>query len=556
MWNGAFLWRLSFLYPEAPRVAEYREKGRSFLLNAISFPEDCDSLAQFAGRPLKDWHLGANFFATGACNHHGYLNIGYINITLSNLALLHFSGKRYGWPLPAELYHNLERIMPLCRTMLFPDGRLLRIGGDSRVRYCYCQDYALLVWLLLQDLTGDDSLFDYATGWLAQVKKEQECNPDGSFLGTRLRSLEALSPLYYTRLEGDRACTLAVASNWQRLLEEQPESEPAKYPPVQILSSWKDDYHGALFCRGQRRTAAWVWRSAEKPMGLCLPVDGSDLAEWRYNLAGRIIGPGVLAVNSPEIADCRQFPGGFVTSGLYRTESSVQYAESESDEAVSEVRLAFAALPDDATVIGLQMGTSSNRVFLREVKGLNLNIPNDVWNGSVRMLQSEADGQRTLHSRQGGEKIIACGSWLNIDDRMAVLDLRQQELILRHPATAQVLISNAWTASAGGLLYVEEICCGACRTDGLRLYYPGETLFDVAFAVRVGCSAVETRAWQAANHSLPPLRASATIRQARCQGADGINYTLCFNTGSGFADVYTASGWQNIPPLQTLLLAE
>ncbi len=558
MWNGAFLWRLSFLYPDAPRVAEYREKGTALLLNAISYPEDSNSCELFAGRELKDWHQGANFFASGACNHHGYLNVGYINVTLSNLALLHFSARRRSWPLPPELYHNLERIMPLCRTMLFPDGRLLRIGGDNRVRYCYCQDYALLVWMLMQDVTGDNSMQEYISGWLAQVQREQEANPDGSFLGNRLRHLEAISPLYYTRLEGDRAGTLAVASNWQRMLDESPPpSEPKyKYSPAQNLSSWKDDYHGALFCRGQRRVASWVWRSAERPTGLCLPVAGSDWAEWRWNLAGRIVGQGVQAVNTPEITDCREFPGGFLTSGLYRVDSCGQYAEGESDECIAEVRLAFAALPDDATVLGLQTARTVNRVFLREIKGLNLNIPNDIWNGGRRTLHSDRDGRRTLGSRQGGEKIFNCGAWLNLDDQMGVLSLSGAELFLHHPAAAQVVIGKPAAVAAGGLLYAEEVCCGACQVGALRLYERAQMLFDIAYAVRVGCSAEETCTWQKDSAVLPPLPAGTGVRQARCTGADGKNYTLCFNIGSGLDWVRTAAGVQSIPPLQAILLAE
>ena len=41
------------------------------------------------------------------------------------------------------------------KSCIYSDGRLLRIGGDSRVRYCYCQDYLLPVLSMAADLWGE-----------------------------------------------------------------------------------------------------------------------------------------------------------------------------------------------------------------------------------------------------------------------------------------------------------------------------------------------------------------------------------------------------------------
>ena len=35
---------------------------------------------------------------------------------------------------------------------------------------------------------------------------------------------------------------------------------------------------------------SWAWSAAQRPMGLCLPANASDLAEWRWNLVGEVVG--------------------------------------------------------------------------------------------------------------------------------------------------------------------------------------------------------------------------------------------------------------------------
>ena len=69
MWNGATLLRAALMYPDAPNVEKYKEKGNRFLLNAISIHSDKDSNQIYFGKPLKDWHSGANFFESYSLNH-------------------------------------------------------------------------------------------------------------------------------------------------------------------------------------------------------------------------------------------------------------------------------------------------------------------------------------------------------------------------------------------------------------------------------------------------------------------------------------------------------
>ncbi|HUU21390.1 MAG TPA: hypothetical protein VM389_02530, partial [Phycisphaerae bacterium] len=176
LWSGAILHRTAAMFPDAPRAAEYREKGSQFLVNAVSVASDTASDAIVDGKPVRERHVGDNFFESCALNHHRYLNVGYMVICLSNAAMLHFAFRARDAEPPEALYHHVEDLWRLVKQCTFPDGRLCRIGGDTRVRYCYCQDYAVPAWLLAADRFGDLDCIAFERGWLDQVRTETAAN--------------------------------------------------------------------------------------------------------------------------------------------------------------------------------------------------------------------------------------------------------------------------------------------------------------------------------------------------------------------------------------------
>jgi hypothetical protein len=532
LWNGALLNRVAAYFPDAPRAAEYRDKGLTFLLNAISIPSDAECADIIDGVCVRDRHVGANYYESFSCNHHGYNNVGYMVITLSNIAMLHFTGRTKGFAWPDALYRNVEKSWQVVKTCTFPDGRLMRIGGDTRVRYCYCQDYAIPMWLMMRDRFGESDTDAFETGWLEQVRTEQSSNDDGSFMGGRLAGMREASPLYYTRLEGDKAVTLSMAAYWRRVLPSLTEA-PAN-APTELLPHWEDDYHGACMVRSPRRAASWVWRAAELPQGLCLPPDASDMAEWKTNLAGRIIGLGMVHSHRLDAHHEAAFDGGFATCGQVTIHSSKYYAEGAFDEDVAIQKLAFAALPDDATVVGLQLTRATNRVFLRQAKGLMLQIPNDVFNGFARTYTT-GEGELTLQGRDGQEaKLELADGWINVEGRLGVVALSDTPLTLLHPEKPGIPIKaypwQAHTHIGGGFLYVDEICM-VCE-DEVAAYDAGETLFDVAFAVQTDVGTEETAAFAQANAEAMVEADSPNVRAVRVVGAEGHTYLVAANFGN------------------------
>lgn len=322
LWSGALLWRTAARCPDHPDAEAWRELARRFLINSVSVAADAVDATMVDGLPVADRHVGANFFDSYALDHHGYLNVGYMIICASNAAMLHFDLRRRGEVAPAALHHHQDDLWQVVRRMVSTDGRLLRIGGDSRVRYAYCQEYLLPTLLYAADQHRDPYAYDLLVAQLDQLRAEQRTNADGSFYGERLTELSATSPYYYTRIESDRAC--AVAMTIEQLGQTRWPEEAHSFEGS-VAGGWVDHDHGAVLYRGPHRFASFSWRANGLSQGLCLPPDRGDLAEWERNLAPEIITegvprePGRTGVPSSRrlvSATVEPFDGGFLTYGV------------------------------------------------------------------------------------------------------------------------------------------------------------------------------------------------------------------------------------------------
>ncbi len=537
LWNGALLHRTALMYSDTPRAAQYREKGTAFLLNAISLPEDAQSSRIIEGKPLSQWHAGYNFFESLALNHHGYMNVGYMVICLSNTAMLHFKYKKEGIKPPPSLYHNVKPLWQLIKQCTFPDGRLLRIGGDTRVRYCYCQDYALPMWYFVYDYLKDEKALDFIRSWKELVAREAAAGGDGQFLSVRLKGLYEKSPIYYTRLESDRASAISMALYWQELCEginnERAEDESMSGEHTTSAEEkapcfdWHDSYHGSVFTRGAKRSASWTWLAAQKPQGLCVPLKASDMAEWRENLAGRIKGLGKTNWREIISHEERSFSGGFVTWGQMAVFSDVFLSEGKAKEQVAVEELACAALPDDRTLVVLHRARAVNRSYFSEVKGINLQIPNDLFNDTRRTLYY-GGGEEALLSMSAEETRPLLSRWANADDAMGlVLIYGDDGLWLKRPGKRQIglFYNNVQEESyALGFLSCEELLTAV--KDKAFEANDGATLLDLGYAATAGEDHGQTQSLSEACRSLP---CGEFLRGVLVKGGDEKQYVFFLN---------------------------
>ncbi|MCI8387427.1 MAG: hypothetical protein HFE63_03040 [Clostridiales bacterium] len=505
LWSGALLHRTAMMYPDAARVGDYRSYGTKMLLNSISVPSDRESTDIYAGKPVSEWFVGANFFESYALNHHGYMNVGYMVICLSNIAMLHFSFKKAGIEAPLELYRHFADLWKLVRTCIFDDGRLYRIGGDTRVRYCYCQDYLTPVFALVSDMLGED-MSSEECGWLAQVEREVEYNGDGSFLKERCELFRERSPLYYTRLEGDRACTLSMMWLWHREFADifNKSDKPSK------SQLWSDEYHGSYYVRGENRMAAFTWMAAERPQGSIVPPIDSSMAESKFNLVSMIEGGGVMNNCSIKNHSGHTFDGGFITGGEFSYITSGLLEENDSSNENALNRLVYCALPDDKTVVTLQQCRALRHCWLVNVKPLNLNIPNDIFNGEKREYTAH-DGSLTADLKLTAELVY------NMKDGGIHVECGCARTIgLNHISLPKGGLSGNIVYENRGMLRVDRVIVGGNNTPSW--YDCGEAIFDFGVVLKTDN---ETNGGE--------YFCDGGLRAVKVSGADGCEYIVAAN---------------------------
>ncbi len=452
LWNGAILARAAMMYPDHPHADDWREKANLFLLNGVSVPADAEDGTVIAGKPLSEWHVGANFFPHYALDHHGYLNVGYMVICLSNIAMLHYGFVARGEEPPPALYHHAEDLWSLLRRLVAPNGRLLRIGGDTRQRYCYCQDYLLptLVWTAHH--LGDAHAMGQAEGAIDTILREQDYNADGSFVGARLSHIAQENPYYYTRLESDKAVVLSMLLRWTQQFAITGPAEAGEDLEGSVRGGWHEPEHGAVFHRSPTRLASWSWRAAERPQGLCVPPDRPHMAEWQENLAGRACPVGATGRRELKWERTQQFPGGFVTIGCVNEGSEVHVPEGWRRSDLVRHAICFAALPDDHSVARLELARIGDlRLFFRNVEGVSLRIANDVFNEMKRFYHTPLGTREVAGIPERAElREFGC-SWVNVDDCLGLVGIYGGDswYLLREPSRA---------GGYSGSIYSDRLC--------------------------------------------------------------------------------------------------
>ena len=526
-WNGAVLLRSAVDYPDAPRRDEYLERATTFFNNAISIPADAVSEEIFRGRRVRDRFIGANFTENFSLNHNGYQNMGYAALTMSNVGFLHFSFKMHGVELPPEVYRHSYELWQVLKNFFFPDGRLLRIGGDARVRYCYCQDYAVPAWLFVMDKFRDPLAAAYEARWQKIVGYEARLNEDREFLSGRLAEMRRVSPFYYTRLEGDRAVSLSYSLGWRDagVLDELPvPEEPAE--PAEF--NWSDETHQAALHRSRFRAASMTWDACFRPMALFVPVDRSDMAEWHHNLTGELI------TSNPSEAKVltssrRRFEGGFVSAGAVEWTEKSPRGEGELEAVYARHAVAFAALPDGRSAVVLQHAVTARRIYLRRIQGLGYKMPNDIFNDCRRLYRHEG-GSRVVEGIPGREETIVFDSpWLGVDDALFIRNIYGGKgFTIYRPAGRQIPTEEYGHTS----IHADEICTAFEQGD--RFAAPGETVLDCGALLSVEKDAAS----DVRRIDLPgALRAAAFT-------LGGVEYALLANFGEEAAAVPGEfSGW-------------
>lgn len=504
IWNGSFLLRSALDFPDHPHASDWRRKGCHLLLNGISIPQDQMSSEKFAGIPLYSWHKGANFTDHFSLDHHAYLNVGYMTICLSNMAYLDHLYRSRGLEAPPETRFHAGDLWLLLRNLIAPDGRLIRIGGDTRSRYTYCQCYLLSVLEFAKTVLQDPCAEELENGYLELLNAEQERNADGGFYSARLDQMRRKSSFYYSRLESDPFCALSFVLACGKTAPSGAVLPPMPEPPA--VFTWSDAFHNAAVIRSAQSFRSFVRRGNKGMTALCFPVDRSDFAEWTRNMTGDLLFRG----QEEELESCiREFPGGFIADSTGVSYEGMPFGEGETPYPSLDVRFTAAALPDGVSMLCRHRVVTKRDISLNGWNALNLSIPNDLFNGFRRHYAWEGAECECGGETRSDEVLETRGRTLVCDGRLALRALSPHTFKIIRKAEQNVFLNCGLTS-----LYADTVELDHHVSP--ELLPEGTVLFDIAWTVSTLPQALKL-------HGDEPMTASATPSVI---GADGAVYRL------------------------------
>jgi hypothetical protein len=183
------------------------------------------------------------------------------------------------------------------------------------------------------------------------------------------------------------------------------------------------------------------------------------------------------------------------------------------------------------------------RSYLAEVKGLKLNVPNDLFNGHERVYFSAA-GETTLAGDGAGVTELA-SDWVNVADTVGAVGIYGAEGFSIYQA------GERRASGFGDSLYYDELCF-PCRV-GTHTADPGVAL-DCGSVVLSGADREETAALAMGNVSGLAC-APESCRAVRVAGADGHDYALARNFGDARATV-AVNFWRGVSRAEDLVTGD
>lgn len=479
LWNANMMLRTVAAYPDIPEAGAMREKATRLMLNGLSTPAD-------AG---EKWFAGANFSQDWALDHHGYMNVGYMNECLSNIAFAYFDCLERGRDVPPELLRNVAGLWRICKRMTFPDGRLCRVGGDTRSRYTYCQLFAMQGWLLAAHALGDADGIRFEREYMGKIVREQSGNPDGSYFGTRLRNIRDASFCYYSRLEADALLTMASSLHWHRRHKFPDAPGPVDSKGVE---TWRDEGEHAIFLRGPKsfrsaafRAQAGFGQRGQMPNIVCAPADRSDLAEWSANLVGAI---GLHQENDTYGGFPNSWPRNAVREFFYKDKGGDAFVqtfstpvsegapgEGENGEGVAQRKMEIHAV-GDGTTMAIRDRVVMSRVFQLEhgFEAGRLVVPH-------------------AFAPSGGRRYKGIGTrCATVDGALSLIAVNGGPVTLRRDAPVEFTLPDTRRLMRPLVSDRADILRVAACDEPL-LAEPGQVLFDAIYLVVAGADAKAAR---------------------------------------------------------------
>ncbi|MDD5679057.1 MAG: hypothetical protein PHW60_13875 [Kiritimatiellae bacterium] len=489
-WRGSLLFRAARLYPEHPRSAAWLERSSIFCLNALSMPEDAQAGTVVDGRPLCDWHQGANMHPGALFEHHGVLSLDYSIIAESFFVMAMIGTLRHHWTPTQALFHHMGDLWRFIRRCILPDGRVVCFG-KQRPRYSIMYHYLLPCLVFWARHGGDPAAWELARALERLADADCVAAGDGSFLGARGEGLRLLHaderPYYYFRLEADAI----LARSYACMLFSAPETRLAPGPTCGAVGQIEESIAqplisseaGLVFRRGARALCAVYWHRSEKaesdpPLALVVPAGHGHRVDWLSNLA-TIFKP-LRERHVARAWRAEACGAGFITAG--RINEGWPLLSDDGAGYAIEQQMVFVMMPDGRALLRIEIARALRPVLLLEIAGLNLNLANDIFTGNQFELVSAAGARHVPGIGGADEEIEIPSPWVCLPNELGVVAVGA--------VLPFVLATTSRRRRAYESLLVERLCWPLRREP--HLYGTNDLILDTAVWLLPNVTPAET----------------------------------------------------------------
>ncbi len=536
-WRANVLARALLRNPNHEHADAWQESLLMYLANVFSVPADAVDETIYDGRPIAEWHAGANLHPSFALEQDGFFHPAGVNSALQSLINTWLVYDEAGVEPPELLFRHVPEVWDVQRRLLLWDGRIAYPAGENYPRNLWDQMHLLPILVFMDYYTGDDLAREAEARLVDLIRHEHELCEEGAFCASRLREwherIDGPVPppreeaALYDRSLVDPAYYLTLA--WWLDREAIPDMQAISSPEIgsRIGEPFVEAECGLAFQRNEHRFASWSWRAnGSFVQGLVLPAGGDDLAEWEGNLVSRYYCRGTS--DDRRVLEHQEwsFEGGIATCGRI----------AACDDAI-EQHLNFVALPDGRTAVLCTHGRAVQDVELLMLEGLHLNLANDIYNGNMRTLRYHDGEQRIRGVGAQREELTMHSPWVNVDDTLGVVALDGNDRF-------SVLIDGHRRATCSSLCY-DVIMHPLVRTP--RFVEKNNTIEESTVALIAGSDARDTARWPARH--IGPARRERGALAFTVRGRDDIWYLVaacCSHTPTEIALPLTmeASGYQ------------
>ena len=509
-WDAEVLATAVAMFPEHPNRAMWWEKLSEFAFNTFSVAADRTDPRVVDGRPLRERVYTVNLYSDFTLENHGSYHFCYVASPLHSLAWASYALTSSGISPPEALRHHVAEVWSRAKPTFLRD-RFAYVGGQDWARYTYGNYFIVPALVWLQEWLDDPDLQAIEQARFRCLRDEQRGNRDGSYFGRRFTE-----PFYQgqpAKYETDCYANMGLAYLLRRQQGQGDTSQP--HPKSSGTSEAKrcdvlpltgrcvSPESGIAFVRTPRLFASFSWKTLTTPlpMGLFIPVEREELAEWQ---PGNLFGQVHIHGETPSavwIRRMREEGDGFRIGGtvIYRGRKGqilmtqeLEYAV-DAGQGLAKVRSRFVA---------------SVPLKVTRVEGLRLAIANDRWNdfkldlhhdGGTVPVRFDPDAapfwlrRRNLPSRvirkllresfRDGVRRTLNSRWVNIDGVFGVIAEGESPTFdLYQPAGRNL---------PDGSLHVDWLYCPLLLRS--RQYQADEVILDSAFTLLLG-NADATRA--------------------------------------------------------------